>query len=130
MENLKKAYETPKVGAQEPEAEQVRADIQEMAKDIPVAKALVEDGPAEAAEDKKEDIIDDIGEAERNTAHNMEEIVVNDETLDSLITMSYIYINQGLYKEAMRIYNKLSEKYPDNREVKGILEEITKRQGS
>jgi hypothetical protein len=44
--------------------------------------------------------------------------------------MSYIYINQGLYKEAMRIYNKLSEKYPDNREVKGILEEITKRQGS
>jgi tetratricopeptide (TPR) repeat protein len=60
----------------------------------------------------------------------MEEIVVNDETLDSLITMSYIYINQGLYKEAMRIYNKLSEKYPDNREVKGILEEITKRQGS
>jgi tetratricopeptide (TPR) repeat protein len=135
MENLKKAYEKPKVGAQEPEAEQVRADIQELAKDIPVAKAGVEDAGNRAmekdgVEDKKEDIIDDIGEAERNTTHTTEEIVVNDETLDSLITMSYIYINQGVYKEAMRIHNKLSEKYPDNREVKGILEEITKRQGS
>ena len=114
MDNLKKAYETPKVGVQEPEVEKIRQEIQEKGKDIPQAKA-----PEEAA-----------AGAENTAVHHIEEILVNDETLDSLITMSYIYINQGVYKEAMRIYNKLSEKYSDNREVKGILEEITKRHGS
>ncbi|MGD0565717.1 MAG: hypothetical protein ABSA34_00105 [Candidatus Goldiibacteriota bacterium] len=126
MDNLKKAYETPKVGFQEPEAEKIRQEIQEKAKDIPQAKAPEEAAKKEAVEDKKEETAGGV----ENPAHHIEEILVNDETLDSLITMSYIYINQGVYKEAMRIYNKLSEKYNDNREVKGILEEITKRQGS
>ncbi len=130
MDNLKKAYETPKVGGLEPEIGQVRQSIQEKARDIPQAKAPVEAPEKPAGDEKKDEIMDDIGEAENAPRQHKEEIIVNDETLDSLITMSYIYINQGVFKEAMRIYNKLSEKYADNREVKGILEEITKRQGS
>jgi tetratricopeptide (TPR) repeat protein len=138
MDNLKKAYETPKVGGLEPEIGQVRQSIQEKARDIPQAKTPVEAETApkseaaqiQAMDEKKDEILDDIGEAENASRRHKEEIIVNDETLDSLITMSYIYINQGVFKEAMRIYNKLSEKYSDNREVKGILEEITKRQGS
>ncbi|MCE5300573.1 MAG: tetratricopeptide repeat protein [Spirochaetia bacterium] len=83
--------------------------------------------PPPAPPKQEEAMTEDIGEAEKKP---MNELVVNDETMDSLITMSYIYINQGVYKEAMHIYNKLSEKYPANREVKAILDEITKRQGS
>ena len=56
------------------------------------------------------------------------EIVVNEDTLDSLITTAYIYINQGIMKEAMRIYNKITEKYPEHPEAKQMLEEITKRE--
>jgi tetratricopeptide (TPR) repeat protein len=135
MENLKKAYEVPRVG-QEPGKEEVSQAMQELAKDIPVAKApektaepaVIDELPA--IEKVKDEITDDIGEVEHAPKSAGEEIIVNDETLDSLITMAFIYINQGVIKEAMRIYNKLSEKYQDNKEVKGLLDEITKRHGS
>ncbi len=134
METLKKAYETPKINVNESDARSVSQDIKEMGKDIKTAKAPepkpepVKNELARAAEGRDE-IVDDIGEADHTPKNMGEEIIVNDETLDSLITMSYIYIHQGVIKEAMRIYNKLSEKYPENREVKGLLEEITKKQG-
>jgi tetratricopeptide (TPR) repeat protein len=58
----------------------------------------------------------------------MSDIEITNENLDSVITTAYIYINQGQIKEALHIYNKIAEKFPDNPEVKHILEEITKRQ--
>ena len=162
MENLKKAYETPKVNINESDAQSVSNDIKEMGKDIQAAKApepakpepittslpelnheqikpaqepvALKPEPAKAEQPKamegRDEIADDIGEVDHAPKNLGEEIIVNDETLDSLITMSYIYIHQGVIKEAMRIYNKLSEKYPENREVKGLLLEITKKQGS
>ncbi len=131
MDNLKKAYETPKVNINESDVQSVSNDIKEMGKDIQVAKAPepVKAEPVKNMEGRDE-IADDIGEADHAPKNLGEEIIVNDETLDSLITMSYIYIHQGVIKEAMRIYNKLSEKYPENKEVKGLLQEITKKQGS
>jgi tetratricopeptide (TPR) repeat protein len=59
-----------------------------------------------------------------------DDIDVNEDTLDSLITTAYIYINQNLLKEALHIFNRVSEKYPENPEVKQILVDITKRQES
>jgi hypothetical protein len=58
-----------------------------------------------------------------------DDIVVNGDTLDSLITTAYIYINQRMFKEALHIYNKITEKYPANQEAKQLITEITKRQG-
>ena len=172
MENLKKAYETPKINMNEKDAQSVAQEIRETVKaaeavpppeqakvepvkpapihiDLPdfspepaktepvpeppvkpqPAAQPVKPAPAKFPESKDE-IADDIGEAEHAPKSLGEEIIVNDDTLDSLITMSYIYIHQGVIKEAMRIYNKLSEKYPENREVKGLLEEISKKQGA
>jgi len=122
-ETLKKTYEKPKLGE---------------GKDIPGAKPLIDiqkkkEEPAKeekkAAQDikpKDDNIMDDIGEIDKTPR---DDIIVNDETLDSLITTAYIYISQNVYKEAMRIYNKLVEKYPNHPEVKQIIQEISKRQG-
>ncbi len=57
-----------------------------------------------------------------------DDIKVNPETLDSLITTAYIYINQDMVKEALRIANKLSEKFPEHQEVRQLIEEISKKQ--
>lgn len=121
---LKKTYEKPKIGE---------------GQDIPGAKPLIDvykkkeenfkekDKTIPDSGAKDENIIDDIGEVETRP---QDDIVVNDETLDSLITTAYIYISQNVFKEAMRIYNKLIEKYPNHPEVKQIIQEITKRQGN
>ena len=45
-----------------------------------------------------------------------------------MVTTAFIYINQGMIKEALRIYNKASEKFPDNPDVKQLIVEITKKQ--
>ncbi len=72
---------------------------------------------------------DDLLNKKENVQDNkMPEIEINNDNLDSIITTAYIYINQGQIKEALHIYNKIYEKFPDNPEVKHILEEITKRQ--
>lgn len=149
MENLKKAYETPKVNINETDAQSAAQTVKEMGKNIAVVKVpetikadeVLKDLPefhpkqetvqeTAKAPEIKDEISDDIGEVDHVPKKIGEEIIVNDDTLDSLITMSYIYINQGVIKEAMRIYNKLSEKYPENREVKGLLDEISKKQGN
>jgi len=57
-----------------------------------------------------------------------EDIKVNEETLDSLVTTAYIYINQDMLKEALHITNKLSEKFPEHAEVRQLIEEISKKQ--
>lgn len=158
MDNLKKAYEVPKVNMNEKDAQSASQEVKELGRDIRVARAAsapaeielppftpepAKPEPAAAKPESaplkpepvrftegRDEIADDIGEADHAPKNLGEEIIVNDDTLDSLITMSYIYIHQGVIKEAMRIYNKLSEKYPENREVKGLLEEITKKQGA
>jgi tetratricopeptide (TPR) repeat protein len=130
MDTLKKAYETPKVGGQEPGADEMKQMMDEKSKDIKVApSAPPEPKPEQKSEPKQDEILDDIGEAEKTHAKE-EALVVNDDTLDSLITMSYIYINQAAYKDAMKIYNALAEKYPNNSEVKNIATEISKKQGN
>ncbi len=58
----------------------------------------------------------------------LQEVEVNNDNLDSLITTAYIYINQGQIKDALHICNKISEKFPEHPEVKHILEEIAKKQ--
>ncbi len=100
--------------------------------DLSAAKAQPAPKAEYLPEPKTEEILDDIGEAERPVERHQEKeekILVNEDTLDSLITMSFIYINQGAYKDAMKIYNALAEKYPNNGEVKNIATEISKRQG-
>lgn len=109
---LKKAYEKPKLGE---------------GQDIPGAKPLIDIQNTNEEFAKDKNIIDDIGQV---VTKPQDDIIVNDETLDSLITTAYIYINQNIFKEAMRIYNKLVEKYPNHPEVKQIIQEITKRQGN
>jgi tetratricopeptide (TPR) repeat protein len=121
MDHLKKAYETPKVGegTELPESQKAAAPY------LPTARVPV---PAPRQEEKKDEIMDDIGEVEKTVMKD--DITVNDDTLDSLITMAYIYVNQGLFKEAMHVYNKITEKYPNNQEAKQLVNEITKKQGS
>jgi len=104
FDHLKKAYESPRIG----EGKNIAS--------APVIK-----------QEKKDDgMIDDTGEVEAKPVE--EDIIVNDDTLDSLITTAYIYINQGMIKDALRIYNKTSEKYPAHPEIKTILKEIEKKQ--
>ncbi|MBP7791640.1 MAG: tetratricopeptide repeat protein [Candidatus Goldbacteria bacterium] len=117
---LKKTYESPKIGE---------------GKNIPGTKPLTyiketskkEEKPEAKSKDREENIVDDIGEVEIKP---QDDIIVNNETLDSLITTAYIYINQNVLKEAMNIYNKLVEKYPDHPEVKQIIKEIEKRKNN
>jgi tetratricopeptide (TPR) repeat protein len=66
---------------------------------------------------------------EDNEMESRDDLEVNDDTLDSLITTAFIYINQNLLKEALHIYNKVSEKYSGNPEVQQIAAEVAKRQG-
>lgn len=123
-DTLKKAYEIPKIGERE-EISPINPIINiKEEKHKPVKE---EKNTVSISNTRDDSIIDDIGEIEPKT-HN--DIIVNDETLDSLITTAYIYINQNVFKEAMRIYNKLIEKYPNHPEVKQIIQEITKRQGN
>lgn len=144
MDTLKKTYETPVIGAREPDDHELKQMMEEKAKDIKVAPGTREEFEEEnkqrakesaqagakkedSEEPKQDEILDDTGEAEKRNVAD-EELVINDDTLDSLITMSYIYMNQGAFRDAMKIYNKLSEKYPGNSEVKNIAKEISKRQ--
>lgn len=123
MDTLKKAYETPVIGAGKSLPETQRGQV-------PVfPKAVISGAPAAdtAKEDKKEEIVDDIGEVERKIIQD--EVQVNGDTLDSLITTAYIYINQRMFKEALHIHNKITEKYPNNQEAKQLAVEIAKRQG-
>lgn len=115
LANLRKAYEVPKIG----EAE-AGTPVPELKTEA--AKVQAKRQEALPVDQKKHDaeLSDDIGEGGIvNT-----EIIVNDDTMDSLITTAFIYVNQGAMKEAMRIYNKLALKYPEHPEVKKILEEI------
>lgn len=121
MDHLKKAYETPKVG----EGKELPGSMRTEAGRVTEAHVP---GPMPKQEEKKDEIMDDIGEVEKKVMKD--DIVVNDDTLDSLITMAYIYVNQGLFKEALHVYNKITEKYPNNQEAKQLVAEITKKQGT
>jgi len=117
MDHLKKTYELPKLGAEDgnpvPELTQ---------------KQVFKDEKKVKAGEKKEEpkkMLDDTGETQREPVKD--DLIVNEDTLDSLFTTAFIYINQGLVKEALRIYNKITEKYPDHPEAKQLIEEITKR---
>jgi len=97
----------------------------------PVAAAVPVSAPAQPSaapspkmSSKFDELIEDNETEERN------DLEVNDDTLDSLITTAFIYINQNMLKEALHIYNKASEKYADNPEVKQIAAEVAKRQNS
>lgn len=97
LENLRKAYEVPKINEVVAGTAATQTDHKQAAE---------RDGAA--------------GQGEKPGG----EIIVNEDTLDSVITTAFIYISQSEMKEAMRIYNKLALKYPDHPEVKKLLEEI------
>ena len=44
-------------------------------------------------------------------------------------TMADIYVKQGLYEKALKIYRKIIRKNPDNQEVKALIEELEKIMG-
>ncbi len=124
QDTLKKTYEKPKLGEdQDIQGTKPLIDMQKK-KEEPIKEEKKVETDIKAKDDN---IIDDIGEIDKTPR---DDIVVNDETLDSLITTAYIYINQNVFKEAIRIYNKLVEKYPNHPEVKQIIQEISKRQGN
>jgi len=138
MDTLKKTYESPKIGEGRALPETQRGSPTVFPKVvIRGAPASAEasdsakassDKPADIPkEEKKDDIVDDIGEVEHKIIKD--DIVVNGDTLDSLITTAYIYINQRMFKEALHIYNKITEKYPANQEAKQLATEIARRQG-
>jgi len=108
LENLRKTYQKPKIGegADKPGAKPIKIELPPNPAAPPSAPAAV---PVEAAPPEKDDV------------------EVNEDTLDSLLTTAFIYVNQGLIKEALRIYNKVSEKYPDHPEAKQLITEITKK---
>ncbi len=117
LANLRKAYEVPKIneavpGTPVPELKTEAAKVRE--------KREAQVSAPQAAHRAEPELNDDIGEGENLSS----EIIVNEDTLDSLITTAFIYVNQSEMKEAMRIYNKLALKYPENQEVKKLLEEI------
>ncbi len=105
MDYLKQAYEVPRVGETE------------------TKDAVRKEQPRE------DTIVDDIGEKEP-AGKKEDDIIVSEKNLDSLITTAHIYISQNMLKEAMHIFNKVSEKYPDHAEVKQLLQEIAKRKNS
>src|SRR6056297_2240813 len=113
MDHLKKTYEKPELGAKPREQNKEKGPAP---------------GPPGPAAEKKEKLKDDTGEAEKPDMKD--DIDVNDDTLDSLFTTAFIYVNQGLIKEALRIYNKITEKYPEHPEAKQLIQEITKKQQS
>ena len=130
MDTLKKTYETPVIGQGKSLPETQRGEAVVFPK--VVIRGAPDSAPAKpadkpAAGDKKDEIMDDIGEVEKKIIKD--DIVVNGDTLDSLITTAYIYINQRMFKEALHIYNKITEKYPANQEAKQLATEIAKRQG-
>ncbi|MCX8093737.1 MAG: tetratricopeptide repeat protein [Candidatus Goldbacteria bacterium] len=126
MDTLKKTYEIPQIGKEVNDKKDIKPTIDIHKKEEKEYKKQ-ESNIFTNKEIKEENIVDDIGEVE---SKSQDDIIVNDETLDSLITTAFIYISQNVFKEAMRIYNKLVEKYPDHPEVKQIIQEISKRQGN
>jgi tetratricopeptide (TPR) repeat protein len=134
MDTLKKTYESPKIGEGKflPETQRGSPTVfpKVVIRGAPGADPSAADKAHEdmPKEEKKDDIVDDIGEVEHKIIKD--DIVVNGDTLDSLITTAYIYINQRMFKEALHIYNKITEKYPANQEAKQLVIEITKRQGT
>lgn len=139
MDTLKKAYQTPVLGQGKdlPETQKgaptvfpsafTKASASAKASaDVPADKKAPENNPVPPA-DQKDELMDDTGEVERKVMKD--EIVVNGETLDSLITTAYIYVNQRMFKEALHIHNKITEKFPNNEEAKQLAAEIAKRQG-
>ena len=108
---VKNAKEEPPVPAATPVAPSVQPAL-----DVPVKRSS-----------KFDELIED-NETETET-ETRDDLEVNDDTLDSLITTAFIYINQNLLKEALHIYNKVSEKYSGNPEVQQIAAEVAKRQG-
>ncbi|MCX8092936.1 MAG: tetratricopeptide repeat protein [Candidatus Goldbacteria bacterium] len=126
MDTLKKTYEIPQIGKEVNDKMDIKPSIDIQKKEEKESKKQ-ESNILANTDIKDEHIIDDIGEVEKKP---QDDIIVNDETLDSLITTAFIYISQNVFKEAMRIYNKLVEKYPNHPEVKQIIQEISKRQGN
>jgi tetratricopeptide (TPR) repeat protein len=102
MDYLKQAYEAPRVGEAETRP---------------------------AAQPREDAIVDDIGEKEPSGKRE-DDIIVSETNLDSLITTAHIYISQNMLKEAMHIFNRISEKFPDHAEVKQLLQEIAKRKST
>ncbi|MFP4465655.1 MAG: tetratricopeptide repeat protein [Candidatus Goldiibacteriota bacterium] len=117
IETEKKADETPL------EKSSSYADTREKKAEPRIIERDASDIEKNIPGSKFEDLIN---EKPENAKDDME---VNDDTLDSLITTAYIYLNQGLLKEALHIYNKVSEKYPGHPEAQQILQEVTKRGG-
>ena len=115
LANLRKAYEVPKIGDTE-----AGTPVPELKSEAAKVEAKRQDAQPDPDRKQEPELSDDIGEGGIvNT-----EIIVNDDTMDSLITTAFIYVSQGAMKEAMRIYNKLALKYPEHPEVKKLLEEI------
>ena len=120
MDTLKKAYETPVIG----EGKDLPGSQKSDAPKLPSSATFAQ----KTAEQAKEDtIMDDIGEVEHKVMKD--DIVVDADTLDSLITTAYIYLNQGLFKEALHIHDRIIEKYPGHQEAKQLKAEIEKRRG-
>lgn len=120
---LKGAYAVPNLSKS---AFETAKEIKEIKEEQPVNTVPVVQPVAAAASggsSKFDELIEDSEEEPR------EDIEVNDDTLDSLITTAFIYINQNMLKEALHIYNKVSEKYSGNPEVQQIAAEVAKRQG-
>lgn len=120
---LKGAYAVPNLSKS---AFETAKEVQEIKEEQPVNTAPVVQPAAAAASgasSKFDELIEDSEEEPR------EDIEVNEDTLDSLITTAFIYINQNMLKEALHIYNKVSEKYSGNPEVQQIAAEVAKRQG-
>jgi tetratricopeptide (TPR) repeat protein len=120
---LKGAYAVPNLSKS---AFETAKEVQEIKEEQPVNTAPVVQPVAAAASgasSKFDELIEDSEEEPR------EDIEVNEDTLDSLITTAFIYINQNMLKEALHIYNKVSEKYSGNPEVQQIAAEVAKRQG-
>lgn len=131
MGNLNKAYEVPEIGGWNKMAadkgfqlkigQQPAAPAQNQQQAIPPLPPLADITPEVHTAPAQAPLAPEQHDAEH-------EITINEDTLDSMVTTAFIYINQGMIKEALRIYNKASEKFPDNPDVKQLIVEITKKQ--
>ncbi|OPZ66522.1 MAG: Tetratricopeptide repeat protein [Candidatus Aerophobetes bacterium ADurb.Bin490] len=126
---LKGAYTLPTLAKTALEtAKEIKNAKEEPPVSAPVPVPVSEPAQPSAAPLKMSSKFDEL--IEDNETEERNDLEVNDDTLDSLITTAFIYINQNMLKEALHIYNKASEKYADNPEVKQIAAEVAKRQNS
>ena len=110
-DRLKRAFEMPDIGW---------ANMRGPEEKNPAGQTKAEKPPAPAEPEKAP-------EPQPEPAQKNETKAV-EENLDSLITTAYIYINQGMLKEAMYIYNKLAVKHSKHPEVKQMLKDISEKE--